>query len=303
MVWYLPCVYKHFSGTSERNDLEMTETVGILHPGNMGISVAAAAQAAGSQVYWCSHGRSSATRERASSQGLQECVSLAELVSCCSVIISVCPPHAARQVAEQVGELRFQGVYVDANAIAPQRTREIGNHLTSAGVHYVDGGIVGGPAWQPGTTLWLCGEKADQVADLFTGSLLETRILGIEIGKASALKVCFAAYSKGTTALLSAIQALAETHGIRDELMDQWQVMGPDFAGQAQQRTRRVTAKAWRFEGEMHEIAATFSSANLPAGFHLAAEKIYHRLAEYKDQDMPELEQVLQTLLASANPD
>ncbi|MCK7519679.1 MAG: DUF1932 domain-containing protein [Ignavibacteriales bacterium] len=44
-----------------------------------------------------------------------------------------------------------------------------------------------------------------------------------------------------------------------------------------------MTAKAWRFEGEMHEIASTFEGAGLPDGFHEAAAEIYHRMAGFKD--------------------
>ena len=47
-------------------------------------------------------------------------------------------------------------------------------------------------------------------------------MLGATVGKASALKMCFAAYTKGTVALLSAILATAESLGVRDALLEQW---------------------------------------------------------------------------------
>ena len=60
---------------------------------------------------------------------------------------------------------------------------------------------------------------------------------------------------------------------------------------------RRVTRKAWRFAGEMEEIAATFRAAGLPGEFHDAAARVYERLAAYKDAEgLPALEEVLAAL-------
>ena len=277
----------------------MTETIGILHPGAMGISVAASALRSGHRVCYASEGRSKATQGRASEYSLRDLGALAELCQTCSILISVCPPHAAEEVAQDAIELRFKGLYLDANAISPQKARRIGEMLTSAGITFVDGGIIGGPAWTPGETwLYLSGVEAKRIAKCFSAGLLETSVIGIEIGKASALKMCYAAYTKGTTALLTSILALSEAHGVRPELMAQWERDWPDFPAQTESRARRVTAKAWRFAGEMDEIASTFESADLPGGVHRAAGEIYRRLAGFKDAgELPELEAVLASLL------
>ena len=138
----------------------MTETIGILHPGAMGISVAASALLSGHQVCYASEGRGDATRARASEHNLRDLGTLADLCQTCSIIISVCPPHAAEDVASQVIAHGFKGLYLDANAIAPQKTIRIGEILSSAGITFVDGGIIGGPAWDPGETwLYLSGEE------------------------------------------------------------------------------------------------------------------------------------------------
>jgi hypothetical protein len=110
--------------------------------------------------------------------------------------------------------------------------------------------------------------------------------------------MCYAAYSKGTTALLSAILAAAEDMQVREELYQHWEMDEAGFSEQANRRVTRVTAKAWRFEGEMREIAATFALAGLPDGFHQAAAEIYHRMADFKDAETPPLDQVLEALLA-----
>jgi 3-hydroxyisobutyrate dehydrogenase-like beta-hydroxyacid dehydrogenase len=275
------------------------ETIGILHPGAMGISVAASALRSGQQVCYASEGRSEATRARAAEHNLRDLGTLDKLCATCSILISVCPPHAAEEVAAQVVSNGFQGLYLDANAISPQKAQRIGEMLSAAGISFVDGGIIGGPAWDPGETwLYLSGKEARRIADCFSAGPLGTSILGEEIGKASALKMCYASYTKGTTALLSAILTLADASGIRQELETQWERDEPGFSGQAGRRARRVTAKAWRFAGEMDEIASTFESAGLPGGFHRAAGEIYRRLEDFKDAgELPELEAVLNALL------
>jgi 3-hydroxyisobutyrate dehydrogenase-like beta-hydroxyacid dehydrogenase len=166
-------------------------------------------------------------------------------------------------------------------------------------IHFVDGGIIGGPAWIPKETwLYLSGKYTDEIASCFSNGPLETKIIGREIGKASALKVCYAAYTKGTTALFATILATAESLGVREELYQQWDMDDPGFSEQVNQRVARVTAKAWRFEGEMEEIASTFREAGLPDGFHLAAAEVYSRLANFKNASKPpSLDDVLKVLL------
>jgi len=277
----------------------MKKNIGILHPGAMGISVAASALHSGHQVCYASEGRSEATRARATEHHLHDLGTLAALCAECSIIVSVCPPHAAEEVAAQVITNGFQGLYLDANAISPQKAQRIGEMLSNAGIAFVDGGIIGGPAWTPGETwLYLSGVEAERIADCFSAGPLETSIIGEEIGKASALKVCYAAYTKGKIALLTAILALAEASGVLTELSAQWERDEPGFSEQAERRARRVTTKAWRFAGEMDEIASTFESADLPGGFHAAAGQIYRKLSGFKDAgSLPELEDVLLTLL------
>ena len=273
--------------------------IGILHPGEMGISIAASAINNGHQVYWASENRSDKTRLRAEKYGLLERDSLLQLCQTCELIFCICPPHAAEGVANSVIEHKFKGYYLDANAISPQRTTSISRIMENNGILFVDGGIIGGPAWNPNDTwLYLSGKDANLIAECFTNGPLETKIIGDEIGKASALKMCYAAYSKGTTSLLAAILATAESLGVRAELYQLWDMGDSNFSEQVDRRVMRATAKAWRFEGEMHEIASTFQEAGLPNGFHEAAAEIYRRMANFKDlAETPKLDDVLKALL------
>lgn len=272
---------------------------GILNPGAMGVSIAASAREAGHPVYWVAAGRSRASRQRAAAHNLIECGSLAELCAACDVILCVCPPHAAEAVAQSVLEAGFQGLYCDGNAISPRKAQRIGAKLEAAGIDFVDGSIVGPPAWAAGTTrFYLSGGAANQVAKLFAGSLTEAIVLGADVGRASALKMVFAAQTKGFAALLSAIQAAAEGLGVRGDLEREWGFRDPNAVAQTQNRVRNVTAKAWRFAGEMDEIAATFEMAGMPSGFFVAAAEVYGRMAGFKDAaERPPLEEVLAALM------
>ena len=272
--------------------------IGILHPGEMGISVAVSAINSGHEVYWVSDGRGDKTRARAKKHGLKDAGTLANLCGATSAILSVCPPHAAEEVARSVIGTGFKGLYLDANAISPQRSKTIDKLMRSAGIDFVDGGIIGGPAWTRGETwLYLSGKRTDEVAACFKNGPLETKAIGDEIGKASALKMCYAAYTKGTSALLSAVLAAAESYHVRMELGQHWEMDETGFTKQTEHRVKRVTAKAWRFTGEMEEIAATFSAAGLPSGFHESAAEVYRRMADFKDSpSLPELNEVLASL-------
>lgn len=273
------------------------QSLGLVSPGAMGASVGAAATLNGHRVLWASANRGRATRERASRAGLDDCQTLAAMISQCEILLSICPPHEAQSLAREIIGLGFKGIYVDANAISPTRSRAIGELVTAAGGQFVDGGIIGGPAWQPGcgTRLYLAGQCAEQISQCFTDSPLESIVLPGGVGSASALKMTFAAYTKGSAALLAAILAVAEKEGVRLDLEQQW---GVDFTQRTHLGTLATSAKAWRFVGEMQEIADTFRAAGLPGDFHLAAAEVYNRLSRYKDADpLPSLEQVLASLL------
>ena len=279
------------------------KNIGFLHTGAMGITLAATAQNSGYTAHWLSTDRGIASRQRAEAYGLTEQTSLAELCATCNIIISVCPPHAAADVADQVMACGFTGLYADVNAISPQQVNQIAARMQQAAISFVDGGIIGPPAKKPGTTmLYLSGQQATTVADCFAAGPLGVAVIGEEIGKASALKMCYAANTKGTTALLAAILATAEQHGVREALLEHWNHQNPEFVDNALNGISKAAIKAWRFSGEMEQIAATFESAGLPPGFHLAARDIYQRLDRFKDYDAnPDLTEILQALLGRGN--
>jgi 3-hydroxyisobutyrate dehydrogenase-like beta-hydroxyacid dehydrogenase len=263
-------------------------TIGLLHPGEMGSGVGAAARAGGARVVWSSEGRGVATRERAEADGLEDVGSVQALVGSSEVILSVCPPAAAIDVAGQVAGLGFRGVYVDGNAISPETARKVGEVVGGAGATFVDGGIIGPPPRKSGACrLYLSGDGAGEVAALFRGSLLEAIALDGPIGAASALKMAYASWTKGSQALLLAVRALAMREGVDEALLAEWAKSRPELPRQSEDAVRSNVRKAWRFVGEMEEIAATFAADGLPDGFHQAAAEVYRRLAGWKDTPTP----------------
>jgi hypothetical protein len=224
--------------------------VGLLHPGEMGAAVGA--RVAG-EVVWASDGRSAETRARAAA--FRDAGTVEALLDEAGVLLSICPPHAALEVAHACAG--FDGIYVDANAISPAHAKEI------AALHprFVDGGIVGGP---DAPTLYLSGAEAEHVAGLVT---LETRV----VRNASAVKMAYAAWSKGTAAMLLAIHEVARHYDVEDE----WRLAAPELAERLPRAEASAAKKGWRWAGEMAEIADTFAAAGQPDGFHRAAAEVF----------------------------
>jgi 3-hydroxyisobutyrate dehydrogenase-like beta-hydroxyacid dehydrogenase len=259
-------------------------TIGLLHPGEMGAAVGQCLTAAGHEVLWLAAGRSPATVARAAAAGLTGVGGgLAELVRRAEVIMSVAPPHAALGIARQVAG--FGGVYVDANAISPATAREVAAIVETGGANYVDGGIIGTPPVMPGfIRLYLSGPKAGDVRDLFDGSPVDARVVdhelragGEAVGAASAVKMAYAAWTKGSAALLLTARALARAEGVEETLLAEWGISQPGLEARSAGAAGAAAAKGWRWIAEMEEIAATMAAAGLPEGFHQAAAEIYRR--------------------------
>jgi 3-hydroxyisobutyrate dehydrogenase-like beta-hydroxyacid dehydrogenase len=240
-------------------------TVGLLHPGEMGAAVGAVLRGQGTRVVWASEGRSEETRARAEAAGLEDVGSVAE-VARSGLVFSICPPHAALEVAQSLEG--FGGVYVDANAVSPATAARVAEAVGE----FVDGGIVGPPPREPGTTrLYLSGAQAERIAELFRGSAFEARV----VSNASALKMAYAAWTKGTAAMLLSVRELARREGVEQALLDEWDLSQPELREGHERALRSAEAKGWRWVGEMEEIAASFEADGLPGGFHRAAAEVY----------------------------
>ena len=252
-------------------------TIGLLHPGEMGAVVGDCLVTAGHQVLWDPAGRSRASTGRALAAELTG-VGFDRLITDSAVILSICPPHAALDVARQVAEAGYSGFYLDANAVSVATAEQVERIVTAGGATYVDGGIIGPPPEVAGhTRLYLSGPAAIEVRPLFSRSRLDARIAEGPRYAASSVKMAYAAWTKGSSALLLAARALARASGVERTLLAEWQLSQPTLVAQSERSAGSAAAKGWRWIGEMEEIAASMTAAGLPDGFHEAAAELYDR--------------------------
>ena len=270
----------------------MEATVGIIGVGAMGARIGGALVANGQRVISVLADRRPASRDRALDEGIVEVADLGALVAESALILSIVPPGVASSVA---GEVVFaatdlggdERVFVDCNAISPGRSREIAGVVESAGLAYVDGGLIGAPP-SPGrpTALYLSGEGGDVVADALRAPEIRTEWLGPQPAAASALKMAYAAWTKGVNALVLSIRALARAEGVEDALVAEWKRSQPPALAAAE-RAPATASKAWRWVAEMDEIGVSLDDAGLPDGSFRSAAEVYRRLHRYKDVDAP----------------
>ncbi|MBD0671627.1 NAD(P)-dependent oxidoreductase [Streptomyces sp. CBMA156] len=260
-------------------------TLGVLHPGSMGAAVAGCALANSGQVLWCPQGRSEATAARAERVGLTAVPTLDELVAQADVVLSLCPPAVAEDVARDVAGLGFAGLYVEANAISPQRTVRIAQLLGGTARAVVDGAVVGSPP--VGTKrprLYLSGpvDEVGLVERLFSGTAVSTHVLGEEIGQASALKVSYSAFQKVSRVLAALSYGLAREHGVDRALLD----VAGQRAGSYLTETGyigKTAARGWRWGPELEEAADTMAAVGLPDDLLRAAASTLSRWDDAKD--------------------
>lgn len=268
-------------------------TIGFLHPGQMGVTIAASAN---TTTVWAGDGRSPASAERAQSAGIADVGDVAALCRASDIIVSICPPAAALDVADQVLAAGYDGIYIDANAVSPNTSKKVGQKFDN----YIDGGVIGPPADSPGTTrMYLAGPGAAEVAQHWTGSALDVRPLSesADDAAASALKMAYAGWTKGQSALLLAVNALAESANVIDALRTEWDISQPGTTERSTRMVPAVSRKAWRFAGEMEEISASMTEAGVPGDFHAGAAELYRRMAEFKDGPEPSLDDVLRAII------
>ncbi len=277
--------------------------VGVMHPGSMGAAVAEQMVRAGSSVLWCGMGRSPVTRRRAGVAGLTETATLAELVARSEVILSLCPPANAEQVAGHVASLGFSGVYVEANAISPARVGRITALLGDTAAAVVDGAVVGSPPREgKATRLYLSGQggAVRSVADLFAGTAVEARILAGGSGKASALKLSYSSYQKASRVLAAVSFGLAAAHGVQEELLDIAAQRTTNYLSEVDY-IPKAAARSWRWAPEMEEAADTLRAAGLPTDFAAAAAAVMIHWQGAKDSELTVEDALLR--LSSALPD
>ncbi|MGW1374746.1 DUF1932 domain-containing protein [Streptomyces sp. NPDC002446] len=262
-------------------------TVGLLHPGSMGAAFGAQLRRQNVRVLWCTEGRSSRSRLRAENAGLEGVQNLVQLVARADVLLALCPPAAAVDVAQQVVGCGFRGgLYIEANAITPRRVGDIAELLPSAVV--IDGAVVGSPpvgGKQP--TLYLSGDPdgCSQATALFVGSDVKTHVLGAEVGAASALKLSYSSYQKASRVLAALAYGVADASGVADELLKIAGKRGGSYLAETGY-IPKTASRAWRWGPELDDAAALLREAGLPDDLMRAASRVLHRWSDARDCEL-----------------
>ena len=259
------------------------QTIAIMSPGDMGHTVGIALRKHGLRVITCLSGRSERTRTLSRSAEIEDMPSLEAMVAEADLILSIMPPAAAletaRQVAAAMKAANCTPHFADCNAVSTGTTLKTAEIITVAGASFIDAGIVGSPPGRTAlaTRFYVSGPDAI-VMNALESENISVRQLGPEIGKASVLKMCFAATTKGAWTLYTAALVTSEVMGISDILLAELKSSRPEVEAEVRRWVPRLPVDAGRWIGEMEEIAATFGHAGLPTGFHQAAGEVFQLL-------------------------
>lgn len=274
----------------------MTPTVGLLHPGQMGTAIARQLRPSPGRLLWCPEGRSETTRQRAGMAGFRP-VSLASLASESDIILSLVPPFVAEQTAAAVVAHGFKGLYVEANAIRPQRVRAIASTLREAGARLIDACVIGPPPPADIPTHFLMAGPPDECArlgELFVSETMEARCLGTKIGQASGIKTAQSIIQKLSRVVAALGYALATDYGIRGELTElihEWPhpASNPDILP-------TLATRAWRWKAELQDAAQALNEAGLPSEPATSIAWVLDRWKHFKDAPDADVEATLKAL-------
>ena len=265
--------------------IDRTATVAVVATGEMGAAVAAVLAAGGASVVTALEGRSPRTHRLAEQAGIRDVGSVAAALAASGTFLSIVPPGQARRLAAQVAEALHarprELLYLDCNAVSPATTDAVGALLSSVGATFVDAGIIGFPP-QPGpqaTRLYVSGPHAERALALGSHGL-DVRVAGDQFGQASALKMCYAALTKGLTAIGTASLTVASRRGLARQLLAELELSQPVLLPWLERMLTSSPPKSYRWIAEMEEIALTFESDGLGAELFEGVADVYRALAE-----------------------
>jgi L-threonate 2-dehydrogenase len=260
----------------------MRPVAAIIAPGAMGAAVGRRLAEHGMEVCTSLVGRGQASTERAISAGMLA-VEDAQLADA-DFVLSIVPPAEALAVAERLAPILARTdrkpVYADCNAVSPQAVARIGAVVSASGAGFVDAGIIGGPP-KPGAAspvFYLAGADASRLAVLGEYGLA-IKIVGDTIGTASALKMSYAAITKGVTALACASALAADRFGVACELRKELAASQPELLARFDRSLPDMYPKAYRWVAEMQEIADFAGGDAATRQIYLGIAELYRRVA------------------------
>jgi len=258
--------------------------VGVVSPGDMGQAIAGRIKESGLSVHTALDGRSERTRTLAREAGINDCGSMEKLVAACELVLSVINPGEALNVARQVAAaMRKTGrriAFADLNAVSPQTARDTDRLIRDAGGMFIDGGIIGPPprGEKDRPRIYVSGPDAYLMERINHPNLL-VRVLSERIGDASGVKMCYAAMTKGTTALAVELLVAARKLGVEQALEKELRESRNDVFEWQMKNIAAMPPKAYRWVPEMQEIAKTFGELGLTRRIFEGATDIYTMVA------------------------
>lgn len=269
----------------------MSDTIGILSPGDMGHTVGDVLRQNGLRVITCLEGRSARTRALAEKAGIIDVPTYRQLVTEATLVLSIMVPAQAMSAAEAIAnalrETDTRLTYADCNAIAPQTVRKLGEVITSAGSTFVDASIIGPPPRIPGATRFYASGSELEAFLALNRYGLDVRPLGDEVGLASAIKMCYASLTKGLTALCTELLTAAERLGVSDALTAEFRLSQSALFERMEKGLPSMPPKANRWIGEMEEISATFEHVGLTPKILAGAADMYRFVGETHLAELP----------------
>jgi len=260
------------------------KNVGVISPGDMGQAIAGRLRESGLNVFAALDGRSERTRALAREAGLTDCGSLEKLVAACELVISVINPGEALTVARQVAAaMKKTGrkiAFADLNAVSPQTARDADRMIRDAGGMFIDGGIIGPPprGEKDRPRIYVSGPDAYLFESIRHPNLV-VRVLSERVGDASGVKMCYAAMTKGTTALAVELLVAARKLGVEQALEKELRESRNDVFEWQMKNIAGMPPKAYRWVPEMQEIARTFGELGLTPRMFEGATDVYAMVA------------------------
>jgi len=286
--------------------------VAIVAPGEMGHAVGATLRAHGARVTTCLSGRGERSRARAQQAGMEIVAEDTDLIRGTDLFLSIVPPAAAAGLAERIADAMGRAgaapPYVDCNAISPATAGAVGRTIAVAGALFIDAGIIGGPPkpGSPGPRFYTSGPDVQAFSRLRDFGL-DIRPIGPTIGQASAMKMSYAALTKGLAALGTELLVAGRLAGVSDALAAELTASQPQLLQWLTKQLPAFPPKAHRWVAEMEEIADTFASHGLPDATLKGAAEFYDLVARSPlGRELPghrergqTLESVVETLAAA----
>jgi len=266
----------------------MTITVAIVAQGEMGAATGRRLAERGARVITSLAGRSAASKTRAEKAGMVVVDSDDELVKA-DYFLSIVPPGDAVAMAERLkpalGRAAKKPVYVDCNAVAAETAVEVGNVLSGTGTPYVDGGIIGPPPAPSLRTVFYASGPAAKEFEKLSAHGLMIRLIDGPIGAASAMKMSYAGITKGFTAIGAAMMIGAARNGTAPALHQEMLESQPHLLEWLSRQVPRMFPKAYRFVGEMEEIARFLKDVPASSEMYEAIADLYRHIAAVQDAE------------------